>query len=453
MIDAGSGNALPSVSPYAAKPVGLTSLLKWGLLLVFLGVPFHSVLVVPGVSVLKAIGLSLAPIWLIWLAAKLSALRGPWVMPRPNVRLILSFGILICSILLSVLYAPISPAFRTSLMTIVFNAAMAVVICTLVHSEALLRHAYGCLAMGGTISGVLVIVQYMAPQEVAGILGQRVFVETIGVRATGPFRDPNYGALTIVVLACLSFYLALTQRKRWQRTLLFLGVAVQVVAVFLTFSRAGYIMLALVGSTVLWRERRRLRLWKMVLVATIGLVLLATIGKGLLDLLAARIGTVAEFVQFLREETGQARQADLSLWNRLQLLQAGIKMVLDRFPTGVGWENFRYVVTQYSDEVPSQGAHNTYVAVAAELGLPGVIALGWLLWALWGSTSRVSRIAQSELRLLARGTRYGLLAILIGGLFLTVLHEAVVWALIGLIMAHNQLLIKKGKHGELYYNG
>lgn len=433
----------------SAGTAELPHLLRWGLSLLLMMVPFHSVLVLPGISVVKAVGLVIAPIWLIWLLAGVGATKGPWTMPRRNVRIILSFGVFIASILLSALYGSTSPIFRTSLMTVVLNVVMALVICTLVSSEVLLRRAYACLAIGGTVFGLLVVLQFVAPQEIAIIFGQRIFVQSVGgeivVRATGPFRDPNYGAFALIVLACLSFYLALTQRKRWWRNLLFLGVAVEVVAVLLTFSRAAYVVLGLVGLAVLWRERRRLRLWKVALVAMTGLVLLATIGGGVLDLVAARASSVMEFAQLLREEPAQARQVDLSLWYRFHLLQAGIRMAIDKFPFGIGWENFRYQVTRYSAEVVEQGAHNTYVAVAAELGLPGLIALAWLLCALWKSTSRLCKTALGRTDLLARGTRYGLLAVLLGGWFLTVLHEAVVWALIGLIMAQNQVVARAAK--------
>jgi len=435
-----------------AKPIGLTSLLQSGLSLLLLAVPFHSVLILPGISVVKAIGLVLAPIWLIWLVVRLGESRWSWTVPRRNIRIILSLAALIVSILLSTFYDSMSPIFRTSLTTLVLGSGIAIFIWTLVSSELFLRRAYACLAAGGTILGLLVILQFVAPQEITRVLRARIFLETVGettvVRATGPFRDPNYGALTLIVLACLSFYLALTCQRHWQRAALFLSVAVQVVAVLLTFSRAGYITLALVGATVLWRERYRLRIWKVALVSVLGVVLLATIGGGILDLIAVRTRTVIEFAQLVREEPGQASQVDLSLWYRFQLLRAGIRMAFDRFPLGVGWENFRYRVTQYSEGVPEQGAHNTYVAIAAELGLPGLIVLAWLLWGLWRSTAHLCKNGKEKIGLFARGVRCGLLAVLIDGLFLTVLHEAVVWALIGLIMAQNQIVwnaVKKEK--------
>jgi O-antigen ligase len=444
-----------STPTMAANRVGVTSFLRKGLYLLLLAVPFHSVLVLPGVSVVKAMGLLLAPVWLLWLVIKLGNSHWPWVMPRQNLRIVLTLAVFIASILLSALYDSPSPIFLTSLTTLILDSGMAIFIWTLVPSEAVLRRACASLAVGGTILGLLVIFQFVAPQEVSRILGARIFLETIGgtttVRATGPFRDPNYGALTLIVLACLSFYLAITCRKRWQRTLLLLSVAVQVGAVLLTFSRAGYITLALASSTILWRERYQLRLWKVALVATIGLVLFATFGSGVFDKVSARARSIVEFAQLLGEQPSQARQFDLSLWYRFQLVPIGIRMAFDRFPLGVGWENFRYQVTQYSADLPRQGsgAHNTYITVAAELGLPGLIASAWLLWSLWVSTGYLCKNAQGKAGLLVRGTRYGLLVVLIGGLSLTVLHEAVLWVLIGLIMTQNQLVLKKSKRGGL----
>jgi O-antigen ligase len=370
-------------------------------------------------------------------------------MPRQNLRIFLSLAAFIASILLSALYDPLSPIFLTSLTTLILGSGMAIFIWTLVPSEAVLKRACASLAVGGTILGLLVIFQFVAPQEVSRIFGARIFLETIGettvVRATGTFRDPNYAALTLTVLACLSFYLALTYRRLWQRTLLLLGVAAQLVAVFLTFSRAGYITLALVSLAILSREKHRIGFWKAALVAVLILVLLVGVGEGVFGLVSARAKTVIEFLHFLEEEPGRAREVDLSLWYRFQLLHAGIKMAFDKFPLGVGWENFRYRVTRYSQGVPEQGAHNTYVAIAAELGLPGLVALVWLFWLLWRSTGRLCKHGQGAIGLFSRGARYSLLSVLIGGLFLTVFHEAVVWALIGLIMAQNRVVFRAAK--------
>jgi O-antigen ligase len=431
----------------------LISFLQYGLWLLLLTVPFHSVVVIPGVSVVKAIGFVVAPFWLTWLVVRLGNSRWSWVMPRQNLRIFLSLAAFIASILLSALYDSPSPVFLTSLTSLMLGSGMAIFIWTLAPSEAVLRRAYASLAVGGTILGLLVIFQFMAPQEVSRIFGARIFLETIGettvVRATGTFRDPNYAALTLTVLACLSFYLALTYRRLWQRTLLLLGVAAQLVAVFLTFSRAGYITLALVSLAILWREKHRIRFWKAALVAAPILVLLVGVGEGVFGLVSARAKTVIDFLHLLEEEPGRAREVDLSLWYRFQLLHAGIKMAFDKFPLGVGWENFRYRVTRYSQGVPEQGAHNTYVAIAAELGLPGLVALVWLFWLLWRSTGRLCKHGQGAIGLFSRGARYGLLSVLISGLFLTVFHEAVVWGTVGLVLAQNQIALNAAEPGKI----
>lgn len=432
-------------APRAFEPLSLA--IQGGVWFLLVAVPFHSVLIFPGMSVVKAIGVVLAPVWLLWAVIRLTSLSMPLKLSRTAFSALMSSLGLLAAIFLSLLYAPPSPVFVPSTLTIFSGIVMAVIIATTLSSETGFRKAYSALTLGGAIAASLVIAEFVAPENVSKFFQQQIFIEGEVVRVTGPFRDPNYCALTLIVLACFSFYSALTSRKQWRRTLLSLGVVVQVIAVLLTFSRAGYITLALVGSTVLWRERFRLPFWKVALVATTGLVLLATVGEAVIDLIAARTRTVVEFAQLLGKEPAQARQVDLSLWYRFQLLQAGVKMAFNRFPIGVGWENFRYQVTQYSDEVRQQGAHNTYIAVAAELGLPGLIALIWLLWALWRTTGTLCKTAQGRFGLYVRGTRYGLLAVLIGGLFLTVLHEAVVWALIGLIMAQNRITFKLMKGG------
>jgi O-antigen ligase len=128
-----------------------------------------------------------------------------------------------------------------------------------------------------------------------------------------------------------------------------IGFAIQVIAVFLTFSRGGYLVLALVSLLVLFRERHRIYRGALLKIALVGisvLIILAIITGGVIDLMLTRAGTVIEFTQLLRMDPEQARQVDLSLWIRFQLVQAGIKMAVDKFPLGIGWENFRYYVDQ-----------------------------------------------------------------------------------------------------------
>lgn len=439
-----------SLSKNTLRDAGLTSLLQWQLMLLLCAIPFHSVIIFPNISVIKAVGFIILPIWIIWAMVKLFAARGVLKICYMNGRILLVIGFLICLILISAFYEPISPTYFLGLLTVISGVMMAIIIYTLVLSEAAMQRMFTILSIGGMVFGFLIILQFLFPQEFGAIWGQRVLYESFGgvkiVRATGPFRNPNYAAFTLIVMIIISLYSALARHKEWQRFLMFTSIPIQAVALLLTFSRGGYITLALVGSIILWRERHELHLWKAAIpLAFMSFVLLASIGSGITELVASRTSTLATFYQSVVEDPASANQVDLSLWYRVQLILAGIRMTILRFPLGVGWENFPYYVRMYSDEVLPQVAHNTFVSASSELGLFGLIAIGWLMLCLWKSVNRLGNITKGKLYLFVKGTKYALLAIMIEGMFLIIFHEAIVWAIVGLIMSQNQIVLGRNK--------
>jgi hypothetical protein len=128
-----------SLSSVVAKKNKLPTFLEGGLYLFLFSVPFHSVLIFPGVSVVKAIGLILAPIWFIWVAIRLRDSHWRWIMPRQNLYIIYFLVAFIISILISAFYNSISPIFHKSLMTIILRNAMVIIIYSLVLSEVIIR--------------------------------------------------------------------------------------------------------------------------------------------------------------------------------------------------------------------------------------------------------------------------------------------------------------------------
>jgi len=74
-------NVSSGLSAYLVKYIGMKTLLQLGLSLLLLAVPFHSVVVLPGVSVVKAIGLVFALNCLIWLVVKLRESHWLWIIP------------------------------------------------------------------------------------------------------------------------------------------------------------------------------------------------------------------------------------------------------------------------------------------------------------------------------------------------------------------------------------
>jgi hypothetical protein len=132
--------------------------------------------------------------------------------------------------------------------------------------------------------------------------------------------------------------------------------------------------------------------------------------------------------------------ADLSIVYRYKALIGGWNMILAKFPAGVGWENFRFVLPEYVDSaVPNMVAHNTYLAGVAELGLPGLIALVGFLSIIYRHASLAARQSGMRGRRLAQGVRMALAAALVGSLFLGTLGESLLWVVVGLIMAQNEV--------------
>jgi O-antigen ligase len=424
----------------------LTFLVHMGLYLLLLSIPFHSVLIVEGISVFKAVGLAFAPLWGVWILAKLSKSRWVLIVSKKNIQILLSLVAFIFSILLSSFYCSLSPLYWKGLTSILLLSTVPLLLYMVISSESALRLAYACLALGGIILSFLTILQFLIPNEISQFFGQNVFsivygTEIAGVRATGAFRDPNYGAFTIIVLMCYTFFLSFTYKKGWLKNVLILSVVMEVVAIALTFSRGGYITLALLFLIILKNEKRKIHVRRIIIWQTIlGIALLAIMGRNIITLLAERTKTLIEFTRVVKDQTGVYGEVDLSLWYRLNLLIGGISMALDKFPLGVGWENFYSMIDIYVPGLPERGAHNTYIAIASELGLPGVIAFSLLLYSLLTSISGLTKLAQGDITFFSRGTKYALLAIIINGFFLTVFYEAVVWVTIGLIMVQNKLV-------------
>lgn len=71
-------------------------------------------------------------------------------------------------------------------------------------------------------------------------------------------------------------------------------------------------------------------------------------------------------------EVGKAR-LDSSSQVRLVVWQAGLKMIKD-YPFGVGYGVFPFYLHYYSDVIKFRAAHNTYLQLAAETGIPGLLS-------------------------------------------------------------------------------
>lgn len=205
-----------------------------------------------------------------------------------------------------------------------------------------------------------------------------------GTRAAwlGVFENPNFLAFHLVVSTPIALALRdeiplATPRREIRRAAWLLVVATFVVAIFLTESRGGTLGLGAVLLLWLARGLARGRLAIGVALA-IAIAILMTPG-GPWD----RADTQATL----------AGQVDASAQGRIDAWRTALRITQALPMTGVGAGAFVLGYDQHApgDSGPARTAHNSFLMIAAELGLPGLLFFGS---AIFGAMSALSHAAR-----------------------------------------------------------
>jgi O-antigen ligase len=132
---------------------------------------------------------------------------------------------------------------------------------------------------------------------------------------------------------------------------------------------------------------------------------------------------------FAQEEAPWGLQA--STIAHRELFFGGLRMIGDHPLWGVGVGNFSRYSLHYSDAGRHFIAHNSYVEIGAEVGLPGLATYLLFLVLLVRSLARSERWARDSgrdrLALGTRGIRMGVLAFLIPAFFISAEYEKLFW--------------------------
>ena len=223
-------------------------------------------------------------------------------------------------------------------------------------------------------------------------------------------------ALTLIVTAALSF-----SASGRRRLLLGLAGVIQLAAVIATFSRNAWLGVA-AGFAVISLAARRVRL-------------LAALGVAALLLLFAPAYMTQRLTSLLDPRHDSARE-------RLYMWQSGIEMVKDHPLLGVGPGGVKRVYPSYvRPEALKRSTghlHSNPVQIAAERGLLGLLAWGWIWGAFFVKALAVLRQLPSGLgtdRMLTAGSAAAILGFLVAGLFEYNFGDSEVVTLAYLVMA------------------
>lgn len=254
-------------------------------------------------------------------------------------------------------------------------------------------------------------------------------------RPGGATGDANYFALDACLVLPAAFLFVLRSKVLWERAFALACLVLATVSTFLGGSRGGMLGLGAGFLWLLWHAPRRLRNFTVLAILIIPPLLLSPFSP-----VRRLIHPVASDVN--------GEQARLIAW------KAGLRMIEAHPITGIGLGQFKPKMDLYADPGTTLDtiAHNTYMEIAAETGLPNFLIFVTLLFFAYRSLSRVRRRASDSgpplVHLAATGIQAGLVGFIVGAFFLSAEHMKLFWLMMFLSMALPSFLSVKTERKE-----
>lgn len=282
----------------------------------------------------------------------------------------------------------------------------------LVDSIPRLRNTLTAMVAGLAVTSLYLIREWVTHRNVPGF------------RPGWVAGDPNYFSVAAVLALPVGLLLWRHWPSRAIRWLWGLALLVIFVADGLAASRGGFLGLLGAGLFLIWRrpEYRKPALAGLLLLVPLILVL-----------------PQSPLRRFQHPTRGD-REA---VTTREKVWRAGWRMIQRNPILGVGLGNYKYVVQRYEAAnrplpgiwMPGEGpeliAHNTYIELAAELGLPGFIAWFCLWIGAWRGLSwsrrQMQGQPQSMIRVFVDGGQSGLVGYALSMTFLSAEYQKLLW--------------------------
>lgn len=230
--------------------------------------------------------------------------------------------------------------------------------------------------------------------------------------------ESNYYALITGLWIPLGFIWSVNRgRPRWERIFCLGCLLVALVGTLLASSRGGFLGLSVAFFFLIFQSRHRAR----------------NIVFAALLIVPGALWFPGSPLHRLSDPTFSDRDAEES---RLVAWRAGARMIGEHPWTGVGLHNFKRRMPDYvkdSESIVSL-AHNTYIELAAEVGILGGISFIAVLGIAFSRVSRVRHRAiicrNQYVSNTALGLQAGLISYAISAVFLTAWWDKMTWLLI-----------------------
>ena len=308
--------------------------------------------------------------------------------------------------------------------------------------RALLRAIYS-LVGAGTLIAVLNCHQFLTRSWHLKYLGfsvarwQNLYGDVDGPRAVGPVSDPNYHAQFLLPLLIFALERTWNAVGR-ERTTAAIAAAFLASALALTYSRGALVaivvlMVPAIVAAVRWRVKA------LGLVLTLGIAMVAVAVAGAPLLARARAVVVTGVDEVLGESAFRGRLSENL---------SAVEMFRDHPWNGVGLGAFSAHYQEYAsrwgmDDRPIRRAHNLYLEVAAETGIPGVLGFLVLVTSVFSVVVRTLRALHGDGDLdgahRVAAVAMALAAFFATSLFLHLSFQSMFWVLLAIGFAAPQL--------------
>ena len=207
--------------------------------------------------------------------------------------------------------------------------------------------------------------------------------------------------------------------------------------IMVTFSRGAY--LAFAGGLFAFGLVRSKMLWIAMVVCAVFVFLNPwLLPRGISYRMGATIeeGTTRDIYA-----ESIVNELDASSYNRLLIWGGAVQMIASNPILGVGYGAFPYLIHLYAPGLGEQfrDAHNSYLLIAAEMGIPTLLVFLWIVGLIFWKTRWLYRHARDPFfKAMALGWLAGLAGLLVANLFGSRLHSEEIssyfWILCGLVM-------------------
>jgi O-antigen ligase len=249
--------------------------------------------------------------------------------------------------------------------------------------------------------------------------------------------EPNYLGANLVLVLPLALAIALRQRTSGRRWLWLGAAGILGMEVVLTSSRGA--LLGLLAAALVYVYRRRG--FGAAVATTAGIVVAVLVLPTELGERALATLTSAGEAPPGLEASNKAHTA---------LFWAALRMMGDAPLVGVGPFNFKALSGYYSGLDVSFMAHNTWLEIAAELGLPVFVVFLLLLVTTFRALGRAARLRGSteaeDLAAWAEGLRAGLIGFCVAGTFISAEYEKLFWLSVFLSIVFGRLAARYERH-------